>query len=166
MSNTANRVGSGPKQSPAIFVCAHAFGKHNLCYLTYIFFCWYSLSFLVAWWFGWLHSPTVVRKKTTHIGHFYTLFILHCQGPQYCAEDPYAATKAWHLLMLVTSLVTHCCGMASHSSTRICRKSANMFAMVSLARTARPSWSHLKLKTRVNTNRRILQGFLGRYPHG
>ena len=36
-------------------------------------------------------------------------------------EEPYTATTAWHLLlMLVTSLVTLCCGMASHSSTSIC----------------------------------------------
>ena len=34
-------------------------------------------------------------------------------------EDPYAATTASHLLlMLVTNLATFCCGMASHSSMR------------------------------------------------
>ena len=37
------------------------------------------------------------------------------------AEEPYTATTAWHLLlMLVTSLVTHCCKMVSHSSPSIC----------------------------------------------
>ena len=44
--------------------------------------------------------------------------------------------------MLVTSLATFCCGMASHSSMRICGKSANMVLLVTLARTARPSWPH------------------------
>ena len=33
-------------------------------------------------------------------------------------EEPYTATTAWHLpLMMVTSLVTHCCGVASHFSS-------------------------------------------------
>ena len=37
-------------------------------------------------------------------------------------EEPYTATTAWHLLLiLVTSLVTHCCGMASQSSSSICQ---------------------------------------------
>lgn len=36
----------------------------------------------------------------------------------------HAHTIALHLLlMLVTSLATKCCGMASHSSTSICHKS-------------------------------------------
>src|SRR4029434_6225964 len=42
------------------------------------------------------------------------------QEHQKRVEEPYTATTAWHLLlMLVTSLVTHCCGMASHSSTSV-----------------------------------------------
>ena len=44
--------------------------------------------------------------------------------------------------MLVTNLATFCCGMASHSSMRICCKSANVVLLVTLRRTARPSWSH------------------------
>ena len=35
--------------------------------------------------------------------------------------------------MLVTSLATFCCGMASHSPIRICDKSANMVLLVTLA---------------------------------
>ena len=34
--------------------------------------------------------------------------------------------------MLVTNLATFCCGMASHSSIRICRKSANVVLLVTL----------------------------------
>jgi len=45
------------------------------------------------------------------------------------------------LLMLVTSLVTLCCGMASHSSTSICPKSANVVVLITLAWTEGPSWS-------------------------
>ena len=45
------------------------------------------------------------------------------------------------LLMLVTSLLTLCCGMSSHSSTSICPRSANMVVLVTLERTAGPSWS-------------------------
>ena len=59
MSNTANRVSSGPKK------CAKIPCK--------IFFCWYSLLFWVAWWIGWLHSPTVIRKKQ-HILAIFTLY--------------------------------------------------------------------------------------------
>ena len=44
--------------------------------------------------------------------------------------------------MLVTSLVTHCCEMASHSSTSIRRKSASVVVLVTLAWMVRPSWSH------------------------
>ena len=36
---------------------------------------------------------------------------------------------------------THCWGRAPHSSTSICRKSANVVVLVTLAWTARPSWS-------------------------
>ena len=43
---------------------------------------------------------------------------------------------------MLVSLITHCCGMASQSSTRICRKSANVVVLVTLAWTAGPNWSH------------------------
>lgn len=36
-------------------------------------------------------------------------------------EEQYTATAAWNLLVLVTSLITRCCGMLFHSSTSICR---------------------------------------------
>ena len=36
----------------------------------------------------------------------------------------------------------HCCGMASHSSTSICRKSARVVVIFTLAWTTCPSWSH------------------------
>ena len=39
-------------------------------------------------------------------------------------------------------LVIHCCEMTSHSSTSNCHKSANVVVLVTLARTARLSWSH------------------------
>ena len=52
-------------------------------------------------------------------------------------EEPYTVTTAQDLLMLVTSLVTHCCGMASYSSTSICCKSANVVVLVCLAQKAR-----------------------------
>uniref|UniRef100_A0A3Q0SDD5 Ig-like domain-containing protein n=1 Tax=Amphilophus citrinellus TaxID=61819 RepID=A0A3Q0SDD5_AMPCI len=46
----------------------------------------------------------------------------------------------WHLLlMLVKSLVTHCCGMASHSYTSICCKSASVVVLVTLAQIAYPN---------------------------
>ncbi|MEQ2213036.1 hypothetical protein XENOCAPTIV_008757 [Xenoophorus captivus] len=51
-----------------------------------------------------------------HIGSL-AIHSFNKRGPQQWMEEPYPTTKAWHLfLMLVTSLVTHCCGMASHSS--------------------------------------------------
>lgn len=43
------------------------------------------------------------------------------------------ATTAWHLLpMLVTSLLRHCCGTASHSSTSIYWKSVSMVVLITL----------------------------------
>lgn len=55
--------------------------------------------------------------------------------PRCRLEEAHTATTAWHpLLMLVTGLVTHCCGTASHSSTSTCRKSANVLVSVNSAR--------------------------------
>lgn len=51
-------------------------------------------------------------------------------------EEPYAA---WHLLLMP---VTHCCVIASHSSTSICCKSVIEVVLFTPAPSAHPSWSH------------------------
>ena len=60
MSNTANRVGSGPKKCAKI--------PCNILLLVFTL----VLSCLVDWMIALSHSN---KEKTTHIGHFYTLFI-------------------------------------------------------------------------------------------
>lgn len=58
-------------------------------------------------------------------------------------EDPYTATSAWHLLiMLVASFVTHCREMASYSSTTILHNSGSVVVLATLAQRACPNWSH------------------------
>ena len=81
------------------------------------------LSCLVDWM---IELSISNKEQTRHIGYF-TLYSFNTpSGASVAVEDPYAATTAWHLLlMLVTNLVTRCCGMAFHSSTRIGCRSAN-----------------------------------------
>ena len=71
------------------------------------------------------------EKKKTHIGHVYTLFILHSGTVRDLSSVEHNSLTP--PLMLVTNLATFCCGMASHSSTSICFKSANVVLLVTLA---------------------------------
>ena len=79
---------------------------------------------------------------------------------QHIVEETYTATTSWHLLlMLVTSLVTHCWGIVSHSSTSICRKWANVVVLGTLTKTACASWSYkcsMRLRSWLQTGRSIL----------
>lgn len=60
----------------------------------------------------------VCRNKT--YWQLATISSFNKQERQSYMEEPHTAITAWHILMLLNSLVTHCCGMASHSSTYIC----------------------------------------------
>ena len=83
-----------------------------------LFCCW--LFFGVVWWTGWL--------KSDQMRHIYSLTIqIYSSG----------TSVACGRTILVTSLVTHCYGMTSFSSTSIC-----VVVLVTLARMAHPSWSH------------------------
>lgn len=101
-------------------------------------FCYWHW-FDVIYWIGLVKS-----EKNRHIGNF-TIHSFTKQGPQWHVEEPSTATSttAWHLLHKpVTSLVTHCCVMTSHSSSIIGLQSANVVVLVTLAQTARPSSFH------------------------
>lgn len=88
---------------------------------------------LIVWWIGWLKCD-----ETKRIGNF-TIDSLNKQEPRCCLEEAHTATTAWQpLLMLVTGLVTHCCGTASHSSTSTCRKSANVLVSVNCGASSTP----------------------------
>ena len=82
------------------------------------------LSCLVDWM---IELSISNKEQTRHIVYF-TLYSFNTpSGASVAVEDPYAATTAWHLLlMLVTNLVTRCCGMEFHSSTRIHCSSASV----------------------------------------
>ena len=56
-------------------------------------------------------------------------------------EEPNTATTA-SPPHAVTSLLTLCCGMASHSSTSICPKSANVFVLVTLTAAHSTLWPY------------------------
>lgn len=67
-------------------------------------------------------------------------------------EDPYTATSAWHLLiMLVASFVTHCREMASYSSTTILHNSGSVVVLATLAQRACPNWSHKFCEIKIRT---------------
>ena len=115
MSSTADYMGSAQAK----------------CAKILLFSCWYSLLFWVVWWIGWLNSRSVTRNKQDILAILHFIHLIHPQEPQERVEDPYAATTAWHhLLMLVTNLVTHCCGMAFHSSTKSHCRSAIVVVLV------------------------------------
>ena len=78
-----------------------------------------------------MNSRSVTRNKQDILAILHFIHLIHPQEPQERVEDPYAATTAWHhLLMLVTNLVTHCCGMAFHSSTKSRCRSAIVVVLV------------------------------------
>ena len=78
-----------------------------------------------------MNSRSVTRNKQEILAILHFIHLIHPQEPQERVEDPYAATTAWHhLLMLVTNLVTHCCGMAFHSSTKSRCRSAIVVVLV------------------------------------
>ena len=94
------------------------------------------LTLVLSWLVDWMIELSISNKEQTrHIGYF-TLYSFNTpSGASVAVEDPYAATTAWHLLlMLVTNLVTRCCGMAFHSSTRIHCRSASVVVLVTLTR--------------------------------
>ena len=96
MSNTGKRVGSAP-QKCAKMAC-------NAVLLVFTF---------VAWCIEWLHSPTVIRGKKTHIGHFYTLLILH-------SVSGTSATTAWHHLHLGVN-EPKCCSLFNKLFSWTCK---------------------------------------------
>lgn len=68
--------------------------------------CWYSPLFWAAWWTGWLHSPTVIKKKQHTYWSFYTvrdlssMWRIHTQPQQFDISSQRWSHVAvrWHLV--------------------------------------------------------------------
>lgn len=95
------------------------------------------LLFGVVYWIGGLKS-----KVTSHISSL-IIYSFNKQGLQQHVEEPYTTTTTWHLILLLVAS----CWMAYNSSTSIGCKSANLVALVSLARIVQADLIGVEIRT-------------------